>query len=313
MKEATGVCMIVGVDVLVAASSFPNVNGEAEENGPNMVPPGAIVGLEVSVMSEDFELLEAGAKMDVGFGLSIVEPDVDLFSAAPPDANADFDLSTAPPNAEAPSEAGLGVSPEPPSMNVGFEPSTELPKIEGGFELSMPPPNIDVGLELSAEPPNVNVGLPSVELPPNIDTGLEPPAAPPNKDAGLDSSAALEPALVPPNEKTGALPGAEAPIIVEEIVLSNNGVLAGAKVGLGGVDLEESLSTVTGFPKRFVVEAEGKLNVELPNADVVPNDEDLADSFEPAAAPKTDTGTADFFGSSAAGTAGALSVAPGGT
>jgi hypothetical protein len=305
--------MLVKVDVLVATSSFfPNANGEAEGNGPNVVPPGAIVGLEVSVVLEGFELLEAGAKTEVGFGLSVAGPDVDLFSAAPPNVNVDFDPSTAPPNAEAPSEAGLGVSLEPPSMNVGFEPSTELPKI-GDFELSMSPPNTDVGLGLSAEPPNVNVGLPSVELPLNIDTGLEPPAAPPNKDAGLDSSAALEPELVPPNEKTGGLPEAEAPTNVEGIVLSNDVALADARVGLGGVDVEKLLSTVTGFPKRFVVEAEAKLNPELPNADVVPNNEDLAGSFEPAAVTKTDTGTAGFFDSSAAGTAGAPSVAPGGT
>jgi len=151
-----------------------------------------------------------------------------------------------------------------------------------------------------------------VELPPTIDTGLEPPGVPPNKDAGLDPSADLEPELVPPNEKTGALPEAGGAAGVEEIVLLKVVALAGASVGLGGVDVEESLPAATGFPKRFVDGAEDKLNAELPNADVVPNGEGLAGSFEPAAPPKTDIGTVDFFGSSAAGTAEAASVAPGG-
>ena len=298
MKEAAGfVCMVVEVDVLVAASSFfPNANGEAEENEPNVVLEG-------------FALSEAVAKRDLGFRLSVVGPDVDLFSAPPPNVNVDFDPSTAPPNAE----AGLDDSAEPPNVNVDFEPSAELPKIEGGFELSMLPPNIDVGLGPSTEPPNVNVGLPFVELPPNVDPGLEPPAAPPNKSAGLDLPTGLEPGLVPPNEKTGVLPEAEAPANVEEAGLSKDVALAGPRVGLGGVDIEESLSTATGFPKRFVAEAEGKLNVELPNAGVVPNGEGLASSFEPTTVPKTDTGTADFFDSSAAGTAEAPSVVPGGT
>jgi len=311
VKEAAGfVCMLVEVGVLMAASSFfPNANGEAEDNGLNVAPPRTIVGLETSMVLGVFELSEAVAKRDLGFWLSVVGPDVDLFSAAPPNVNVGFDPSTAPPNAE----AGLDVSAEPPNVNLDFEPSAELPKIEGGFELSMLPPNIDVGLGPSTEPPNVNVDLPFVGLPPNVDTGLEPPAAPPNKSAGLGPSTGLEPGLDPPNEKIGVLPEAEAPANVEEIGLSKDVALAGARVSLGAADVEESLSTDPGFPKRFVVEAEGKLNAELPNAGVVPNGEGLASSFEPTAVPKTDTGTADCFDSSTAGTTGAPSVVPGGT
>lgn len=302
MKEAAGfVCVPVEVGVLVS-SFFPKVNSDAEENG--LVLPGVGLGFEVSTVLEGFKVSEATEKRDVDFALSAVESDGDLFSVASLNIGVAFDLSTAPPN----TRAGLAVSAEPLSVNVGFEPPAELPKIEGGFEPPMLPPNIDVGLGESAGLPNVNVGLPSVELPPTVDTGLEPPRAPPNKDAGLDPSADVESELVPPNEKTGALPEAGRAAGVEEIVLLKVVALAGVSVGLGGVDVEGSLPAATDFPKRFVTGAEGKLNAELPNAD--PN---LAGSFEPAAPPKADIGTVDFFGSSATGTTGAASVAPGGT
>lgn len=268
--------------------------------------PGVDAGLEVSMVLDGNELSEAVAKRVVDFELSAIGPDVKLLSVAPLNANIDFDPSTAPPN----TEAGLDVSAELPNANVGFEPSAERPKTEGGFELSVLPPNIDIGLEPSAEAPNVNVGLLSVELPPIIGTDL----APPNKGAGLDPSADLELELVPPNGKTGALPEAGAPAGVEENVLLKVVVLANASVGLVDGDVETSPSTATGFPKRFVAEAQGELDVEFPKVDVVPNGEGLAGSFEPAAVPKTDTGVADFFDSSATGSADAEapSVAPDG-
>lgn len=113
-------------------------------------------------------------------------------------------------------------------------------------------------------------GLEFSALPPNIATGLETPAVPPNEDVDLDPSADLEPELVPPNVKKGGPAG------VGETVLSKVVVLADVRVGFSGVDVEASLSVTTGFPKRFVAEAEGKLSVELPNADTVPGGEGLA-------------------------------------
>lgn len=301
VKDVAGfMCVVEEVDILVAVPSFPNVRVGTEEDGPSVVLPGVEADLDASVVLEGSELSGRVVNKVIDFELSAIGPDVDLFSVVPLNANVDFDPSTAPPN----TGAGLGVSAESPNVNVGFEPSAEPPKTEGGFELSLLPPNICVGLEPSTEAPNVNVGLPSMELPPNVDTGLEPAAAPPNKDTGLGPSTDLEPGLVPTNENTGALPEAGAPAGVEENVLLKAVVLADASVCLGCVDVEASLPAATGFPKRFVVEAESELNVELPKVDV-PNGEGLAGSFEPAAVPKTDTGTVDFFGSFAAGSVGA--------
>jgi len=143
VKEAAGfVCVLVEADVPVAASSFfPNVNGDAEENGPNVVLPGVGLGFEASAVLEGFEVSEAMEERDVDFALSVGQ-DRDLFSAVSLNINVALGLSTAPPI----TGAGLVVSAEPLSVNVGFEPSAELPKIEGRFELSMLPPNIDVGL-----------------------------------------------------------------------------------------------------------------------------------------------------------------------
>lgn len=233
-----------------------------------------------------------------------------MFSVAPLNANAGFEPSIVPLN----SEADLDVSARPSNANVGLELSADPSKTKGGFEFSVLPLNINVGREPSAEALNVNVGLPSVELPSNVDTGLKPPAAPPNKDVGLDPSADLEPELVPPNEKTCALPKAGAPAGVEENVLLKVVELAETKVGLGGVNVEATPSTATGFPKRFVAEAEGELDAELLEVDVIPNGKSLAGSSGPAVRPKADTSTADFFDSSAVGSVGAEapSVAPGG-
>lgn len=147
-------CVAMEVDVLVAASSFfPNVNVDAEEDGPNVVVPRAEGGLEMSAALKDFELSVAGT-------------DVNLFSVAPMNANVDFDPSTVPPN----TEEGLDVSAEPPKANVGFQPSVEPPKTEGGFGPSVLPSNVDADLEPSVDALNVKVGFFSVELPPKIGT-----------------------------------------------------------------------------------------------------------------------------------------------
>lgn len=75
-KEAAGFgCTPVEVDAFGAASSFfPNMNVDGEKDGPNVVVPRTEVGLEMSVALEDIEL-------------SVAEPDVDLFSTAPLNAD----------------------------------------------------------------------------------------------------------------------------------------------------------------------------------------------------------------------------------
>ena len=190
-----------------------------------------------------------------------------------------------------PNATGFDVSAELPNAKGGFETSAEPPK-KGGFEPSVPPPNIGVDLELSVVAPNMNVGFFSVELPPKTGTGFGPPVAPPNNDAGLDPSADLEPELVTPNENTGVLPEEGGPAGVEESVPPRVVVLVDASVDFGGVEVEAPESTAT----------EGKVEVDPPKADTIPNGADLTGSFKPVAVPSTDTGTAGFFDSSVART-----------
>lgn len=56
VKEAAGFICVLERDVLMAPSSFfPNVNGEAEENEPNVALPGAGVDVERSIVLEGLE------------------------------------------------------------------------------------------------------------------------------------------------------------------------------------------------------------------------------------------------------------------
>jgi len=165
-KGAVGfVCMLVEVDVLVAASSFfSNANGEVEGNEANVVLPVG-VGLEGSVVLG-------------GFKLSVAGPDVALVSAAPPNVNVDFDRSTDPPN----TGVAFGVSAVRPNANAGFKPSAELPNIEGGVGLR---PNRATEFEPPTAPPAKAAGLdPSADL--------EPGLVPPNEKAGILPEAGVE-------------------------------------------------------------------------------------------------------------------------
>lgn len=80
VKEAAGCgCVVVEVNELVAASSFPNVNVDAEGDDPNVAVTGTEVSLpEMSVAFKDFEF-------------PVARPDVGLFSVMPLNANVGFD------------------------------------------------------------------------------------------------------------------------------------------------------------------------------------------------------------------------------